>query len=88
MQEEVIGTKKKKPHIVYITIAALAVSQVLTVYQARKVQQEVQKALSEFQREWVQWVEDRNQDLVAQNQSLKELLLRIGELLNYFEPYE
>ena len=67
MQEEVIGTKKKKPHIVYITIAALAVSQVLTVYQARKVQQEAQKALSEFQREWVQWVEDRNQDLVAQN---------------------
>ena len=81
MQEEVIGTKKKKPHIVYITIAALAVSQVLTVYQARKVQQEVQKALSEFQREWVQWVEDRNQDLVAQNQSL-------NELLNYFESYE
>ena len=74
-------TEKKKPHIVYITIAALAVSQVLTVYQARKVQQEVQKALSEFQREWVQWVEDRNQDLVAQNQSLKELL-------NYFESYE
>ena len=81
MQEEVIGTKKKKPHIVYITIAALAVSQVLTVYQARKVQQEVQKALSEFQREWVQWVEDRNQDLVAQNQSLKELL-------DYFEAHE
>ena len=76
-----IGTKKKKPHIVYITIAILAVSQILTVYQTQMVQQEVQKALSEFQREWVQWVEDRNQDLVAQNQSL-------NELLNYFESYE
>ncbi len=81
MQEEVIGTKKKKPHIVYITIAILAVSQILTVYQTQMAQREVQEALSEFQREWGQWVEDWNQDLAAQNQLL-------NEILDYFEAHE
>ena len=73
-------TEKKKPHIVYITIAALAVSQVLTVYQTQMAQQKMQKALSEFQKEWVQWMEDRNQDLEVQGQLL-------DELLDYFEAY-
>ena len=84
MQEEVIGTKKKKPHIVYITIAILAVSQILTVYQTQMAQREVQEALSEFQREWVQWVENRNQDLIAQ----ERLLERLDGILNDFESYE
>lgn len=80
MQEEVIRTKKKKPHIIHITIAALAISQVLTVFRVREIRQEMQEALSKFQKEWVQWMEDRNRDLEVQGQLL-------DELLDYFEAY-